>query len=112
MRTPGQKCLPLCNQASQSGIERPTPYLAGLKPTHLFTLWTGLNLRLFRRDENISNVVVQMRRFICKCWNLMNIEIERTARGDDQTLNSRFLVRFALRNRKNIFLAIAMSSKL
>jgi hypothetical protein len=71
-----------------------------------------LNLRLFGRDENVSNIVVQMRRFISKRWNLVNVEIEGTARGNDQALNSRFLVRFALRNRKNIFPPIAMSSKL
>lgn len=112
MRTSGQKCLPLCNQASQSCVKRPTPNLAGLEPTQFLTLWTGLNLRLFRRDENISNIVVQMRRFISKRWNLVNVEIEGTARGNDQALNSRFLVGFALRNRKNIFLPIAMSSKL
>jgi hypothetical protein len=42
----------------------------------------------------------------------MDVEIKRTGRGDDQALNPRFLVRFALRYRKNIFLTVAMASEL
>ena len=51
-----------------------------------------------------------MRRFASTRWNFVEVEIERTRRGNDQVLHAGFLHRLALRDAEGVFVAIAVAA--
>ena len=60
---------------------------------------------VFRRDEDVADIVVEMGRLGAERGDRVDVEIEWASRGDDQSFDARFFERFLLRHPQHVLLA-------
>src|SRR5271163_672523 len=83
LRSTSQKRLPLFNHASQPCVQFLPLQLIRAKPSQFLALRTRSEFGLFRRDQDIANIVVAVRRLLSNRRNFVNIEIERSPGCDN-----------------------------
>ena len=108
----GEELPPFCQKPLEACAEGELSHLVGGEPLECEALGAGLWKCVFRCNEHVADVVMEMLGLRGARGDGMDVEVEGPGGGEDETCDARFLEGLALCDREDVLLAIAMAAEL